>query len=85
MTLPQVRVVRTIAANNPSDYTEFASKENRIALIDHYNRLAGRPSDAMVLLQDEFINARMIEHETIAFVKVCLGLINARLMGLFPG
>lgn len=83
--MPQIRAAKTSAANDPSEYTEFALKQNRVALIDHYNYLAGMPSDAMVRLQDEFINARMVEQETIAFVKVCLGLIAAaKAMGRFP-
>lgn len=86
MTLPQIRAANTGAANDPFVHTEFALKQNRVALIGHYNFLAGLPSDAMAQLQDEFINARMAEEETIAFVKVCLGLITvAKAIGRFPG
>lgn len=52
-----------------------ALPEHRLALIDDLNRLVGPPSDAMALLQNEFIDDRMDDFETIAFAKFCYDLL----------
>lgn len=49
--------------------------EHRLALVDDLNRLLGPPSDAMKLLQHEFVNDYMDAFETIAFAKFCYDLL----------
>lgn len=43
--------------------------EHRLALVGDLNRMLGPPSDAMAILQHEFINDYMDAFETIAFAS----------------
>jgi hypothetical protein len=72
------------AANDSWDYAEFVVKKHRADLVDHFNQIAGRPSYAMKVLQDEFIEDRMDPREMIAFIKVCRGLIAAAITTVRP-
>jgi hypothetical protein len=59
------------------EFAAYALREHRIALVNDLNRLSGPPSPAMSIFQDEFIEDRMEPGETIAFAKVCYGLLAA--------
>ena len=85
MAMKPIRLSDELAANDSWNYAEFTLKKNRIDLIDQYNEIAGMPSYAMGVLQEEFIQDRMSPSETISFVKVCRGLIAVALIsGNFP-
>lgn len=84
MTTTKISTDDRRAANDSWDEAEFASRENRVILIEKYNEIAGLPSHPMSIVQDEFIRDSMSQHETIAFVKVCRGLIAAAQDGAWP-
>jgi hypothetical protein len=67
------------------ELASLALRDNRIALVEDFNRLAGLPSYAMATFQREFIEECMEPSETIDFAKVCLGLMAAAIRtGKFP-
>lgn len=84
MTTSKISTKGRRAANDSWDYVELTLRENRVVLIKMYNEIAGPPSLPMSVVQDEFIKDLMSEHETIAFVKVCRGLIAAAQVGAWP-
>lgn len=46
-----------------------------MALVDNLNCIRGPPSMAMAMLQEEFIDEQMEPDETVAFARVCYGLL----------
>jgi hypothetical protein len=73
---PEIGFAASLDAENVSrENANLTLKEARVALVDQYNQIAGRPSLAMIVVQDEFINERMDPSEMIAFAKVIHGLI----------
>jgi len=66
-------------ATGPWDLAAYALKEHRVALVDSFNRVMGAPSVAMAIFQEEFTEERMDPAETLAFAKVCYGVLAGRL------
>lgn len=56
---------------------KFAVSQNRIVLIDAFNKIVGPPSPAVRTVQAEFLAGRMDIEEMAAFIKVCNGIIIA--------
>lgn len=68
-------------AMGPWEFAAYALKVHRVALIDALNRALGPHSPAMAMFQREFIDERMDPSDTIAFAKVCYGLLAAAVAG----
>lgn len=68
---------KTPTEEDPWAYVDFMLKKNRLDLINEFNRVVGPPSYQIQIVQNDFIQDRMDPAETIAFVKVCRGLIAA--------
>lgn len=75
MAMSEQKTTLNLDAPGPWDFAVYALPEHRIALVDDLNRLLGPPSDAMAMLQREFIGEQMQPSETVAFAKVCFGLL----------
>lgn len=54
---------------------KFAVRQNRIVLIDAFNKIVGPPSPAVTSVQSDFLAGRMDLEEMAAFIKVCNGII----------
>lgn len=52
-------------------------KGNRVDLMNQFNQICGAPSPAVDRLQQEFIDGVLEPAETVAFAKVCFGLVDA--------
>lgn len=66
-------------------YGSLDIQENRTALINDYNAVAGPPSAQMAAFQTEFLGGMMSPHDRTAFAQVCFGLLTAALQsGKFP-
>lgn len=63
--------------SNSWDFATLALRPNRLDLIYKFNEILGAPSYEVARMQWDFLEGQMDPEETIAFAKVCLGLINA--------
>lgn len=63
------------------DLAKFAVSQNRIDLMDAFNKIVGPPSPAVTIVQADFLAGRMVPEETAAFVEVCNGIILAAAAG----
>lgn len=59
------------------DLAKFVVRQNRIGLIDEFNKIVGPPSPAVTVVQADFLEGRMDQDEMIAFIKVCNGIVTA--------
>jgi hypothetical protein len=59
------------------DFAALVLRSNRADLMYEVNLATGAPSYAVSNMQHEFVEGRMEFNETVAFAKVCLGLVDA--------
>lgn len=57
------------APGNPWEFAQYALRNNRLALINRFNGLVGKPSYAISVMQEEFVEDRMDFSEMIALVR----------------
>lgn len=62
---------------NPWEFAKYALRSNRLALIERFNQLVGKPSYAISVLQEEFVEDRMYLEEMVAFVREYSAIIAA--------
>lgn len=56
---------------------KYASPESRLILLNRYNDIVGPPSESVVRVQNDFINARMAPEELVNFIITCKSIICA--------
>lgn len=62
---------------NDWDVAQYAVRSNRLALIERFNQLVGKPSYAISVMQEEFVEDRMYLEEMVALVKEYSAIIDA--------
>lgn len=65
------------APGNPWEFAKYALRSNRLALIERFNQLVGKPSYAISVLQEEFVEDRMFLEEMVALVREYSAIIAA--------